>query len=119
MADFGTLSYGFASVAFLILTGLLAVGWDGSSRGASLVAAAAITCAWGLGLAGVAAANSVSLHAAPVFEALRYGVWAYVLTDSAPAAGLPRALISGVRAAAGALVVVTGTWVVSACRLRC
>ena len=113
LADFGTLSYGLASVAFLVLTGLLAVGWSGTSRGASLIVATAVTCAWGLGLARVAAASSVSLHAAPVLEALRYGVWAYVLTESSPAAGLPRVLVSGVRAAAGSLVIVMGTWVVA------
>ena len=117
MVDFGTLSYGFASVAFLVLTGLLTMGWGGTSHGASLIAAAAITCAWGFGLAGVAAASSVSLHSFPVLEALRYGVWAYVLTESSPAAGLSRALVSGVRAAAVSLVIVMGTWVVTSAAL--
>ncbi len=112
MADFGTLSYGFASITFLMLTGLLAVGWEGSSHGARLIAACAVTSAWGVALAGSTADRAIPLSAVPFMEALRGGAWAFVLTGCV-GVGLAPAVRDRVQSACAIVVVGLGAWFVA------
>ena len=71
----GTLSYGIAALAFLILTFLLAVSWRGHPQGVLLVIAAAVTCAWAAGLAYHAAMDYRTMYVLPLLELARDGVW--------------------------------------------
>jgi len=68
-------SYGFAAVAFLLLTGLLVSGWRGKFQGALLAAAAAVTALWA-GLSAYASGSGGALSAAAdLMEVARNGLW--------------------------------------------
>lgn len=71
----GTVSYGLAAVAFLLLTGLLIAGWRGKFQGALLGVAAAVTTLWA-GLSAYASATGGALSAvADLLEIARDSLW--------------------------------------------
>lgn len=74
-ASIGSISYGIATAAFLLLTGLLISGWRGKFQGALLAAAAGVSALWA-GLSAYASASSSALSAlADVMEIARDGLW--------------------------------------------
>jgi len=71
----GAVSYGIATVAFILLTGLLVSGWRGKFQGALLAAAAGVTALWA-GFSAYASATAGTLSAlADLLEIARDGLW--------------------------------------------
>src|SRR5262245_13611431 len=75
----GTASYLLAAAAFLVLTVLLAIGWQGRSPGARCITAAFITAIWAVVLALQAQAEHFPAVVVFVAELLRDGAWLWVL----------------------------------------
>jgi len=115
--SFGVASYGAASLAFLVLTVLLAMSWRGRAHGVRLIAAAAVTAAWAGGLAWQAWNQSLSPVVIHTLETLRFGAWLVVLIALAQGV-IPRVLAVGSHLlwagllAAGWLLAVLQSWVV-------
>lgn len=68
-------SYLTAAVAFLVVTGLLAVGWRGQRTGALLIVATTASVAWGVLLAWAEWVHTLAIYWVLLAEALRYGAW--------------------------------------------
>ena len=68
-------SYIIAAAAFLVVTGLLAVGWRGQRTGALLVVATTVSMAWGVLLAWAEWTQTLGIYWLLLAEALRYGAW--------------------------------------------
>jgi putative PEP-CTERM system histidine kinase len=92
MATLGTLSYGLAAAAFLVLSLLLATSWEGRAQGARLVIACAITAAWAGLLAWMGTRAAIPVPLLILAEALRGGVWFIVLTGLTRSAGVATGL---------------------------
>ena len=71
----GTVSYAAAAVAFLFLSGLLAVSWRGRLQGAMLVAACFVSAIWASLMALQAWQPGSVRLIAEVFEVLRKSIW--------------------------------------------
>jgi len=93
---FGTISYGIAALAFLALTLLLAVGWQGRGPGIRLVAASGVTALWAAAMAYAGASEAVPLYALSFLECARNGAWLWVLTGLTATAGVAPGLSRGV-----------------------
>jgi putative PEP-CTERM system histidine kinase len=89
---FGLLSYGIAAIGFLLLTVLLAVGWEGRVQGVRLILACAVTTVWAALLALGAQGDAMSVGPLLLAEILRYGAWFIVLTGLMAPAVLSPAL---------------------------
>ena len=92
MSTLGVAGYGAAGLAFIVLTALLATGWQGRSVAARLIVASAITGVWGFVLAAESRAGHMPLVVIYGIEVLRDAAWLLVLTELAHAAA-PRILI--------------------------
>ncbi|HKT41849.1 MAG TPA: XrtA/PEP-CTERM system histidine kinase PrsK [Rhodanobacteraceae bacterium] len=68
-------SYLTAAVAFLVVTGLLAVGWRGQRTGALLIVATTASVAWGVLLVWAEWVHTLAIYWVLLAEALRYGAW--------------------------------------------
>src|SRR5512139_2505386 len=85
----GTLSYGVAAAAFLLLTLLLATSWEGRAQGIRLIVACLVTTLWAALLAlGGSQYAVVSVPLVLLAEFLRYGAWFIVLTGLTGSAGI-------------------------------
>lgn len=76
---FGVAGYAAASLAFIVLTLLLATSWRGRGQGGHLIAASAMTALWALGLAMQAGGRPLPLPVVHTLEALRAGAWILAL----------------------------------------
>jgi putative PEP-CTERM system histidine kinase len=103
MKTFGSISYVIASLSFLALTALLATSWRGRRQGAYLIAASAITVAWGLALALQVDQSSLSLSVVYLAEVMRGAAWLLALAAIAGVAA-PPGLILAARALCGVLL---------------
>lgn len=92
----GILSYGLASIAFLLLTILLVASWQGKRQGAHLIVASAITTLWSALLTFEAMRGSLPFVVLYVAEIVRDTVWLFALAALAGAVA-PRAFVVGVR----------------------
>lgn len=81
MNTFGVISYGTASVTFLVLTVMLITSWRGRAQGARLIIASAMTSAWGAGMAWQAWQPGLPLIFVYTFEILRDGAWLVALVS--------------------------------------
>ena len=105
MSLLGSASYGLAAMAFLLLTLLLAIGWQGRAVGIRVIAASLASALWALLLAIQASSERFPFVVVYVAELVRDGAWLAVL------AGMARPLIPGVlRLAIPALWVVMLLW---------
>ncbi|HWJ06049.1 MAG TPA: hypothetical protein VNS57_09710, partial [Steroidobacteraceae bacterium] len=95
----GLLSYGLAAFGFLLLTLLLAVGWEGRAQGVRLVVACGVTALWAALLAAGSQYLLLSASLVLLAEFLRYGAWFVVLTGLAHSAGIARGLSRAVHVA--------------------
>lgn len=117
MNAFGVASYGAASLAFLVLTVLLATSWRGRAHGVRLIAAAAMTAVWACGLAWQAWSQPLSPVVIHTLETLRSGAWLVVLISLAQGL-IPRFLAVGSQLlwagllAAGWVLAMLQSWVV-------
>ena len=85
----GAVSYGIATVAFVLLTGLLVSGWRGKFQGALLAAAAGVSALWA-GLSAYASVTSGALSAvADLLEIARDGLWLLFLWKLLVSRALP------------------------------
>ncbi len=75
MPALSALGYLVASLAFLVVTIVLAVGWRGRALGGLLLTALALSALWGAGLAGLQWAGHLSLPWIGVADACRFGAW--------------------------------------------
>lgn len=82
----GAFSYGIAAAAFVVLALLLLTSWRGRLQGAALVAAVAVSAAWGAAAA-LGAANgqpdTVGYRVAEVLRSLAWFVFLFRLLDAA------------------------------------
>jgi putative PEP-CTERM system histidine kinase len=92
MLNFGLVSYGFASVAFLVLGLLLITSWEGRAQGVRLIVACVVTAAWAALLAYGASTERLPTAVAFLAELLRYGAWLIVLTGLTGSAGIAAGL---------------------------
>ena len=92
MAVIGVAGYAIAALAFLVLSVLLAVGWEGRARGVWLIAATACTGLWSAVLATLAYFDSAPLWIVFSGETLKAGAWLMVLGALAGTGGFPRGL---------------------------
>ena len=104
MPPIGVICYGLASAAFLFLTTLLMLGWQGRAQGARLIAACGVMAAWGAVMALDARDGMHPTGAVPFLELLRYGAWFFLLDGLAAAAGVGRRPLAVVRGAMAAAV---------------
>ena len=88
----GVVGYAIAALAFAALALLLAVGWEGRSRGLSLVLASALTALWTAALAFFAWSETAPSGLLFVGETVTTGAWLGVLSSLSGSAGLPRRL---------------------------
>ncbi len=80
MFNLGTVSYGIAAAAFMVLALLLLTSWRGRLQGALLVAAAAVTALWGGTIAAMQATGAVDwVLGVALLEVLRALVWCLFL----------------------------------------
>ncbi len=105
MKAIGSISYGIAALGFVVLAALLAVNWRGRRPGGYLVAASAITAAWGVLLATIDS-NSMPVLLVYLAEVLRSSAWLLALVVIAGAVA-PPPLIWMVRAACGLAIAAT------------
>lgn len=89
MVSFGLISYGLASVGYLLLTALLTVSWEGRAQGARLIAACAATSAWAAVIAWAAWRQVMPLAVVTLAEFIRDGAWLFVLGGLVRRGGLP------------------------------
>ncbi len=92
MDPVGSLGYGISSLAFLLLTVLLAVGWEGRVKGLRLVLAAAMMAAWSAALSTFAWLGTASSALLFVGETVTTAAWLGVLSSLTGTAGFPRQL---------------------------
>jgi len=102
----GVFAFGLASVGFLLLTVLLAIGWEGRTQGARLIGACAATALWAAILAGCAWVGRWPDLALIAAEALRYAAWVLLLAGVVGTITPPRAWRKAAQALLAALVVV-------------
>jgi putative PEP-CTERM system histidine kinase len=88
----GIIGYGLAALAFLVLAVLLAVGWEGRTRGLRLILAAGLTSLWAGVLAWFAWLQSAPTGVLFVGETLTAAAWLGVLSSLSGTAGFPRRL---------------------------
>jgi putative PEP-CTERM system histidine kinase len=88
----GVVGYALAALAFGLLAILLSVGWEGRSRGLSLVLAAALTALWSAGLSLFAWSETAPTGLLFVGETVTTGAWLAVMSSLAGTAGLPKRL---------------------------
>ena len=89
MASFGVISYGLASLGFLLLTLLLATSWEGRAQGARLIAACGVTSAWAALIAYAAWQRVMPVALVTLAEFVRDGAWLFVLGGLVARGGLP------------------------------
>jgi putative PEP-CTERM system histidine kinase len=77
---FGVVSYGTASLGFLVLFAILATSWQGRAAGRSLILAVAMTAVWAAVLAWHAWQPDLPLILVSTCEILRDGMWIAALT---------------------------------------
>ena len=113
----GVIGYAIASGAFALLAILLAIGWEGRSRGLSLVLAASLTAVWSAVLAAFAWSQSAPTGLLFIGETVTTGAWLAVLSSLSGSAGFPRkfALLAlavwfGVLLAGIAAIVTAAAW---------
>lgn len=115
--NLSTIGYGVAGFAFLILSTLLVISWQGKLTGALLTSAAVISSLWGLTLAISTSAPSVDMLEVFIAETLRNGAWLVFLSalfaGGAGVAAAHRVLVYGGPVLAG-LVLVSGLGLVAA-----
>ncbi|MGE3906709.1 MAG: XrtA/PEP-CTERM system histidine kinase PrsK [Reyranellaceae bacterium] len=92
MEPAGIVGYGVAALAFAALAILLAIGWEGRSRGLGLVLAAALTALWTAALALFAWSETAPTGLLFVGETVTTGAWLGVLSSLSGSAGMPRRL---------------------------
>jgi putative PEP-CTERM system histidine kinase len=95
----GVISYGLASAAFLFLTIVLALGWQGRPQGARLIVACGVMVAWGAVMALDSQGGMHPTGAVPLLELLRYAAWFVLLDGLAQAAGVGRRTLAALRGA--------------------
>jgi putative PEP-CTERM system histidine kinase len=105
MKAFGSISYGIATLGFVVLAVLLAVNWRGRRPGGYLIAASVFTAAWALLLATIDI-NSVPPLLVYLAEVLRSSAWLLALAAIATAVA-PRPLIWTVRVACALVIAST------------
>ena len=88
MISFGVISYGLASLGFLLLTVLLATSWEGRAQGARLIAACAATSVWAAVIAYAAWRQQMPVALVTLVEFVRDGAWLFVLGGLIARAGL-------------------------------
>ena len=86
----GILGYGLAALAFAVLAILLAIGWEGRSRGLSLVLASALTAVWTATLAIFSWNESAPTGMLFTGETVTTGAWLGALSSLSGTAGFPR-----------------------------
>ena len=96
MKTIGSISYGIAALAFVVLAVLLAVNWRGRRPGGYLLAASALTAAWAAVLASVDI-DHMPLLLVYLAEVLRSSAWLLALLAIAETI-VPRALVLTARA---------------------
>ncbi len=110
MIQIGTLSYGFASVAFAALSILLLLSWRGRLQGALLVMASVVTALWALAVAYQISIGRPTLVLVDVLEVLRSICWlAFLLALLATAGAAHKKLTSVLRIVAFVLLLLTVT----------
>ena len=105
MLPIGVFSFGLAGVGFLLLTLLLAIGWEGRTQGVRLIGACAATALWAAILAGCAWVGRWPDLAVIAAESLRYVAWILILAGASGAATALRAWRTAARVALAALIV--------------
>jgi putative PEP-CTERM system histidine kinase len=103
MKTIGSISYGIAALAFVVLAVLLAVNWRGRRPGGYLLAASALTAVWAAALASVERDNMPVLLVYLV-EVLRSSAWLLALVAIAQTI-VPRVLVLIARAVCALAVV--------------
>ena len=88
MISFGVISYGLASLGFLLLTTLLATSWEGRAQGARLITACAATSGWAALIAYAAWRQQMPVPLVTLAEFVRDGAWLFVLAGLVERAGL-------------------------------
>jgi putative PEP-CTERM system histidine kinase len=88
----GFVSYGLASVGFLLLTLLLAVSWEGRAQGIRLILACGMTTAWAAVISLGSQFATLSVPMLALAEIVRYGAWFVVLTGLMKSAGVASTL---------------------------
>ncbi|HEY5719118.1 MAG TPA: PEP-CTERM system histidine kinase PrsK, partial [Gammaproteobacteria bacterium] len=89
----GGLGYAIAAVGFLLLTLVLAAGWQGRARGVRLIVASGATAAWAAWLAWLSTRDDVPLLAVFPAQTLRTGAWLLVLAQLAGTGGMSRIMV--------------------------
>lgn len=89
MLSFGFISYGLASLGFLLLTLLLATSWEGRAQGARLIVACGVTAAWAGLIAYAAWRQVMPVALVTLVEFIRNGAWFFVLGGLIARGGLP------------------------------
>jgi putative PEP-CTERM system histidine kinase len=87
--SFGFISYGLASLGFLLLTLLLATSWEGRAQGARLIVACGVTAAWAGLIAYAAWRQVMPVALVTLVEFIRNGAWFFVLGGLIARGGLP------------------------------
>jgi putative PEP-CTERM system histidine kinase len=102
----GVLAFGLTSVGFLLLTLLLAIGWERRTQGARLIAACAATALWAAILAGCAWVQRWPDTTVIAAESLRYGAWIFLLAGVAGAPTMLRPWRTAAQAVLAGLIAV-------------
>lgn len=110
MSVFGIISYGTASLAFIVLLVMLLTSWKGRATGRRLITAVSATALWAAGMALQAWQPDLPLIVVLTFEILRDGAWLGALVMLGRGV-IPQAMATGSRVLWISLL--AGSWILA------